>query len=159
MLLVAGDRQQTCTYNPQLSNYFIFNESTMVLNPLECSWYWTPQEDVRPSGLAEIKFVFCMLLWWKSAFRKQKKAFFRFGSISAFQGNLSPVSTSSVVECRVYPVLLYIWCRKLDIVCKLSEEVGMLAKEDSEAASESTVSKYCSLCSSWLAFHPFNLYG
>ena len=43
---------------------------------------------------------------------KASGAFFQFGSISAFQGNLSPTSISSrqlssIVECCVYPVLLY----------------------------------------------------
>ena len=81
-----------------------------------------------------------------------QKAFFQFGSISVFQGNLSPV-------VLLYGVENWITGNWILHVCKLPEEVGMLAKEDSEAASESTVSKYCSLCSSWLAFHPLNLYG
>ena len=38
---------------------------------------------------------------------KARGAFFQFGSISAFQGDLSPTSISSIVECCVYPVLLY----------------------------------------------------
>ncbi len=61
--------------------------------------------------------VKCLGYLWKSnlssssmveeRINKARKAFFQFGSISAFQGNLSPVSTSSVIETCVYPVLLY----------------------------------------------------
>ena len=47
---------------------------------------------------------------------KARRAFFQFGSISAFQGNLNPISSSSIIECCVYPILLYIWCGKLDFV-------------------------------------------
>ena len=38
---------------------------------------------------------------------KARQAFFQFGSISAFQGNLSPISSSSIIKCCVYPVFLY----------------------------------------------------
>lgn len=39
--------------------------------------------------------------------QKARKAFFQFGSVHAFQGNLSPISTSSIVQCCVLLVLLY----------------------------------------------------
>ena len=39
--------------------------------------------------------------------QKARRAFFQFGSISAFQGDLSPISSSSLVECCVHPVMLY----------------------------------------------------
>ena len=62
---------------------------------------------------------------------KAKKAFFQFGSISAFQGNVSPVSTSSVIECCVYPVLLYgieNWIFCTNSLKKLECFQGILAK-------------------------------
>ena len=39
--------------------------------------------------------------------QKARQAFFHFGSIRGFQGDLSPLSTRSVVETCVVPVLLY----------------------------------------------------
>ena len=39
--------------------------------------------------------------------QKARKAYFQFGSIYAFQGSLSPVSTSSIVQWCVLPILLY----------------------------------------------------
>ena len=39
--------------------------------------------------------------------KKARRAFFQFGSIYAFQGCLSPLSSSSIVQCCVYPVLFY----------------------------------------------------
>ena len=39
--------------------------------------------------------------------KKARRSFFQFGSISAFQGDLSPVFITSLVECCVYPVMLY----------------------------------------------------
>ena len=38
---------------------------------------------------------------------KVRRAFFAFGSIGAFQGDLSPLSSRSVVETCVMPVLLF----------------------------------------------------
>ena len=39
--------------------------------------------------------------------QKARKAYFQFGSIYAFQGKLSPVSCSSIVETCVLPILFY----------------------------------------------------
>ena len=59
----------------------------------------------------------CLGVWWShnlSALRsvqeniiKARKAFFAFGSIQAFQGNLNPLSAISVFESCVLPILLY----------------------------------------------------
>ena len=39
--------------------------------------------------------------------KKARRAFFAYGSIGAFQGDLSPLSSRSVVETCVMPVLLF----------------------------------------------------
>ena len=39
--------------------------------------------------------------------KKAWSAFFKMGSIGAFQGDLSPLSTKSVINTCVLPVLLY----------------------------------------------------
>ena len=59
----------------------------------------------------------CLGVWWShnlSALRsvqeniiKARNAFFAFGSIQAFQGNLNPLSAISVFESCVLPILLY----------------------------------------------------
>ena len=62
---------------------------------------------------------------------KARGAFFKFGSISAFQGDLSPISTSSIVEICIYPVLLYgveNWLLCATSLLKLESFQGELAK-------------------------------
>ena len=62
---------------------------------------------------------------------KARRAFFKFGSISAFQGDLSPTSTTCLVECCVYPVLLYTvenWILCETTLHKLESFQGELAK-------------------------------
>ena len=59
----------------------------------------------------------CLGFWWKRDLfatkcvhentRKARKAFFGYGSIGAFQGSLSPISSVSVIETCVLPALLY----------------------------------------------------
>ena len=39
--------------------------------------------------------------------KNARRAFFQFDCISAFQGDLSPVSITSLVKCCIYPVMLY----------------------------------------------------
>ena len=68
---------------------------------------------VMPAG----DFGKCLGYWWKgdlSASRsveenvqKARRAFFHFGSIGAFQGDISPLSSREVIESCVMPVLLY----------------------------------------------------
>ena len=62
---------------------------------------------------------------------KARQAFFQFGSISAFQGNLSPISSSSIIKCCVYPVLLYgveNWILCEESLSKLEKFQGEMAK-------------------------------
>ena len=59
----------------------------------------------------------CLGYWWKGDLlvthaveeniKKAWRAFFHYGSISVFQGDLSPLSCRSVLEICVMPVLLY----------------------------------------------------
>ena len=59
----------------------------------------------------------CLGYWWSSDLfatksvdeniQKARRAFFHFGSIGVFQGDLSPLSTKSVIETCVVPILLY----------------------------------------------------
>ena len=47
------------------------------------------------------------LVQWKRISRRPRRAFFHYGSIGVFQGDLSPLSCRSVLETCVMPVLLY----------------------------------------------------
>ena len=59
----------------------------------------------------------CLGIWWQhnlSADRavqenisKARRAFFAYGQLEAFQGNLNPLSSSSIFESCVLPILLY----------------------------------------------------
>ena len=59
----------------------------------------------------------CLGYIWKGSFSskpmiesnisKARKAFFSYGSIGAFQGDLSPLSCRSVVETCICPILFY----------------------------------------------------
>ena len=59
----------------------------------------------------------CLGVWWKGDLmatksieeniRKARRAFFLLGSLGSFQGDLGPLSSRSVVETCVLPVLMY----------------------------------------------------
>ena len=59
----------------------------------------------------------CLGYWWqrdllascsvRENINKARRAFFHYGSISAFQGYLSPLSSKSVIETCMMPVLLF----------------------------------------------------
>ena len=62
---------------------------------------------------------------------KACSAFFQFESISVFQGDLNPTSISSIVECCVYPVLLFgveNWIMSQISLYKLENFQGEIAK-------------------------------
>ena len=83
----------------------------------------------------------CLGFWWKrdlfatkcvdENIRKARKAFFGYGSIGAFQGSLSPISSVSVIETCVLPALLYgaeNWILTPVLVDRLESFQGELAK-------------------------------
>ena len=58
----------------------------------------------------------CLGFWWRDLLatrcvdeniKKARRAFFNFGSIGVFQGSLNPLSSASVIETCVMPILLY----------------------------------------------------
>ena len=59
----------------------------------------------------------CLGYWWKGDIlatrsvdeniKKVRRAFFHYGSIGVFQGDICPLSSKSVLKCCVIPVLLY----------------------------------------------------
>ena len=83
----------------------------------------------------------CLGYWWSSNLfatksvheniQKARRAFFYFGSIGVFQGDLSPLSTRSVIETCVVPILLYgseNWILTDVLLKKLDSFLAELAK-------------------------------
>ena len=68
-------------------------------------------------NITTVESAKCLGVWWQynlSAERavqenisKARRAFFAFGKIDAFHGNLNPLSTSSIYDTCVLPILLY----------------------------------------------------
>lgn len=78
--------------------------------------------------------------------KKARRAFFHYGSIGVFQGDICPLSSKSVLECCVIPVLLYgceNWilteplCQKLESL--QSELVKRMLKHLSNTAALTTL--------------------
>ena len=76
-----------------------------------------PQCKVGGSMLPARHNVKCLGYWWghdllatravEENIMRARRAFFHYGSIGAFQGDLSPLSSKSVYEVCVLPILLY----------------------------------------------------
>ena len=63
--------------------------------------------------------------------QKAKRAFFLFGNIGAFQGDLSPLSAKSIIETCVIPILLYgseNWILTGALTDKLDRFLGEISK-------------------------------
>ena len=63
--------------------------------------------------------------------KKARRAFFGYGSLGVFQGSLNPLSSASVIECCVLPVLLYgaeNWILTSVLLDTLEKFQGELAK-------------------------------
>ena len=84
----------------------------------------------------------CLGYWWRGDLsasisidiniRKPCRAFFHFGSIGVFQGDVSPMSSRAVLESRVMPVLLFgceNWILTKTLWQKLEAFQGKLRKQ------------------------------
>ena len=115
------------TLEAQISFVKIFTEENFLkLNPSKCEIvaFKKAKEpaDTGEVGIDECSFpvretATCLGYQWKydlSALhaiqirvQKARRAFFQYGSIYAFQGKLSPLSCSSIVEMCILPILFY----------------------------------------------------
>ena len=86
----------------------VFSRDRNFAPPLcEIEWSEMPAGDVGK----------CLGYWWKGDLlatksvventKKAPRAFFHYGSIGVFQGDISPLSSKSVLECCLISVLLY----------------------------------------------------
>ena len=101
----------------------------------------------------------CLGYWWKgdllatrSVDENIKKAFFHYGSIGVFQGDICPLSSKSVLECCVIPVLLY-GCENWIMTEPLCQKLESLQSELEDAQVAQTPLKHCS------PYHPRSSHG
>jgi len=84
----------------------------------------------------------CLGFWWRrdllatrcvdENIKKARRAFFNFGSIGVFQGSLNPLSSASVIETCVMPILLYgteNWILTSELLKKLESFQGSWLRE------------------------------
>ena len=101
----------------------------------------SPQCEVDGSTIPVKSEAKCLGYWWKrdlmatisitENIKKARRAFFHYGSIGAFQGCLNPLSTRSIIELCVMPVLLYgceNWILSKHCLDQLESFLGELAK-------------------------------
>ena len=93
------------------------------------------------NGLPVVSTAKCLGYWWgrdlfasKSIYentKKARRAFFSYGSIGAFQGDLNPLSSKSIIDTCVMPILLFgseNWILSDTLLCKLEAFLGELSK-------------------------------
>jgi len=101
------------------------DENLLTLNASKCeivlfsrSHNVTPPSCVVEGSVIPARDVAkCLGFWWRGDLlattsvdkniQKARGAFFHYGSIGVFQGDICPLSSRSVLECCVLPVLLY----------------------------------------------------
>ena len=82
-----------------------------------CSAGVVPQCEIDGSQIPVRNAAKCLGYWWRGDMmalrsveeniRRARKSFFHYGSLGAFQGDLSPLSTRSIIETCVMPTLLF----------------------------------------------------
>ena len=100
-----------------------------------------PQCEVDGSEIPVRNAAKCLGYWWKGDMivsrsveeniRRARKFFFYYGSLGAFQGDLSPLSTRFIIETCVMPILLFgseNWIVSGGILEQLESFLGELAK-------------------------------
>ena len=98
---------------------------------------------MSPLSLAGLPFEgSCLGVWWCSNFTSRKSiedrickahgAFFAHRELGAFHGQLNPLSSRSLVETCVMPVLMYgseSWCLNASLLSKLESFQAEVGKE------------------------------
>ena len=115
------------TLQEQINTVCTFAENNgLTLNPTKCEVVLispskpattTPIATLEGSGLVPQLNAKCLGYWWcwdlsatkavDEAIKKARRAFFAFGAIGAFQGQLNPISGRSIYETCVIPTLLF----------------------------------------------------
>ena len=93
------------------------------------------------NGLPVASTAKCLGYWWnwdlfatksiEENIKKARRAFFCYGSMGAFQGDLNPLSTKAVIDTCVMPILLFgseNWIISDSLLYKLERFLGELSK-------------------------------
>ena len=120
----ASARVRVVNYMDTVSNFAL--ENGLTLNPTKCEAVLV--SPTKPSESTSIAFLGgkaltprlsakCLGYWWSwdlsaskavdEAIKKARRAFFAFGAMGSFHGQLNPISARSIYEACVVPVLLF----------------------------------------------------
>ena len=88
----------------------------------------------------------CLGYWWvrdltaskqvDENIKKARRTFFHYGTLGTFQGNLNPLSTGSIIQTCVMPVLMYgseNWVLTDKSIVQLESFLGEMAKRAKRA--------------------------
>ena len=113
------------TLQEQINTVCTFAEKNgLTLNPTKCEVVLiSPSKPATTAPIATLEgedltprpSAKCLGYWWDlsatktvdEAIKKARRAFFAFGAIGAFQGQLNPISSRSIYETCVVPTLLF----------------------------------------------------
>ena len=96
-------------------NFLKLNIRKCEIIPFSCNSVPHGHESIN--GLPVVSTAKCLGYWWgrdlfapkliEENIKKARNAFFSYGSIGAFQGDLNPLSSKSIINTCVMPVLLF----------------------------------------------------
>ena len=120
-------------------NFLKLNIHKCEIIPFSCNSVPHGHESIN--GLPVVSTAKCLGCWWgrdlfasrsnEENIKKARKAFFSYGNIGAFQGHLNPLSSKSIINTCVMPVLLFgseNWILTEALLHKLETFLGELAK-------------------------------
>ena len=110
-----------------------------MIIPFSCNSVPHGHESIN--GLPVVSTAKCLGYWWggdlfaskliEENIKKARKAFFSYGSIGAFQGDLNPLSSKSIINTCMMPVLLFgseNWILTEALLHRLEAFLGVLTK-------------------------------
>ena len=123
-------------------NFLKLNTQKCEIVPFSCNSLSNGHHKHEPiNGLPVVSTAKCLGYWWgrdllasksiEENIKKARRAFFSYGSIGAFQGDLNPLSSKSIINSCVMPILLFgseNWILTESLLHKLEAFLGELAK-------------------------------
>ena len=123
------------------SNFLNLNFRKFEIIPFSCDPSCVSEVPSSISGLPVVSTVKCLGYWWSwdlfasksidENIYKARRAFFCYGSIGAFQGDLNPLSSKAIIDTCVMPILLFgseNWILSDSLMYKLEKFLGELSK-------------------------------
>ena len=123
------------------SNFLNLNFRKCEIIPFSCDPSCVSEVPSSISGLPVVSTVKCLGYWWSwdlfasksidENIYKARRAFFCYGSIGAFQGDLNPLSSKAIIDTCVMPMLLFgseNWILSDSLMYKIEIFLGELSK-------------------------------